>query len=240
MKNYQKLIYVFIGMILMGCVSATIIPVMASMAQKQISVLTGAQIYIDDIKLNPVDGNGKPVEVFIYNGTTYLPVRAISNAFNKAVVWEGKSSSVFVGKHSSDIPAASLEDMEYFYTEGTAGAWWSNIKDVSSGVKDNLSNIHYNGLFMNHPSPGADIYNINQKYSRFKGAFALYYDYKNTDTQAIYKIYGDDTLLFQSPVITKGAYPAQFDIDVTGVVQLKIQKTGGDQRGILSEAKFYN
>ena len=100
MERKERIKHLAICMIAMAVFSTMIMPVMADAIQKQIMVSTGVNIYIDDVKLNPVDANGKPVEVFIYNGTTYLPVRAISNAFGKPIMWDGKTRSVYIGKHT--------------------------------------------------------------------------------------------------------------------------------------------
>ena len=43
------------------------------------------------------DSSGKDNEAFIYNGTTYLPIRAVSEALGKDVSWDGKTSPVYVG-----------------------------------------------------------------------------------------------------------------------------------------------
>ena len=37
------------------------------------------KIYVDGIKIDPKDAAGNVVEPFIYNGTTYLPVRAVAD-----------------------------------------------------------------------------------------------------------------------------------------------------------------
>ncbi len=41
--------------------------------KRTITVYSGVDIYVDDARLDARDANGNPVEVFIYNGTTYLP-----------------------------------------------------------------------------------------------------------------------------------------------------------------------
>ena len=48
--------------------------------KRKITVYSGVDIYVDDARLDARDANGNPVEVFIYNGTTYLPVRAVGEA----------------------------------------------------------------------------------------------------------------------------------------------------------------
>lgn len=53
------------------------------------------KIYINNSLTAPKDGNGNPVEPFIYNGTTYLPLRAIAEALGKEVTWDG-STKVYI------------------------------------------------------------------------------------------------------------------------------------------------
>lgn len=44
------------------------------------------------------DANGQTVYPIIYNGTTYLPVRAVSAIMREPVEWDGGSKSVYIGK----------------------------------------------------------------------------------------------------------------------------------------------
>ncbi|MBQ3225306.1 MAG: cell wall-binding protein, partial [Oscillospiraceae bacterium] len=61
------------------------------------NVLThGVKIVIDGEKLTPTDVNGNIVEPIIYNGTTYLPVRAVATAIGKAVYWDGPNYTVYL------------------------------------------------------------------------------------------------------------------------------------------------
>jgi hypothetical protein len=56
--------------------------------QKTISVTyRDIKILIDGKELTPTDANGKVVEPFIYSGTTFVPLRAISEAFDAEVEW---------------------------------------------------------------------------------------------------------------------------------------------------------
>ena len=55
--------------------------------------------YVNDKQIVPTDVNGKTVDVLLYKGTTYLPVRAVANALDQAVAWDGASYSVYIGSH---------------------------------------------------------------------------------------------------------------------------------------------
>lgn len=79
------------------------LPTIASSLTKTINVTTGVQVYIDDIKIDTKDANGNPVEPFIHNGTTYLPVRAVADALKVDVAWEQSTNSVHLGKHTKKI-----------------------------------------------------------------------------------------------------------------------------------------
>ncbi len=65
-----------------------------------IPVLAGEDVisvYVDGVLIKPVNVNGEPVDPFIIDGTTYLPIRAMANAFGFDVDWNGETNSVFIG-----------------------------------------------------------------------------------------------------------------------------------------------
>lgn len=49
------------------------------------------------------DSTGKNIEPFIYNGTTYIPVRAVSEALGERVKWDGITQTVYVGEIPGDV-----------------------------------------------------------------------------------------------------------------------------------------
>lgn len=55
------------------------------------------KIAVDGNIITPKDASGNVVEPFIYNGTTYLPIRAIGEAIGKSVSWDQAAKTAYLG-----------------------------------------------------------------------------------------------------------------------------------------------
>jgi len=84
--------------------------VFAAPVQRTITaVYNNIQIYVDGIQIHPSDSTGNPVEPFSYNGTTYLPVRAVATALNKEVTWDPATNSIYLGQHPSTSSSSVIQ-----------------------------------------------------------------------------------------------------------------------------------
>jgi hypothetical protein len=218
MKKYGLRGFI-LGVFVTLLITMTITPISAAVS-KMISVSSGVSIYMDDVKLNPTDANGNPVEVFIYNGTTYMPVRAVSEAIGKAVSWDGATKSVYLGKHDNDTPVAMLYQLEYFTVD--------NGEFQTEKIKDNYGNDYYNGSVA-YDWYGSDRsteeYLVKGMYSRFAGKVVLQYasrSYDNGFYDPGVLIYADDILVYSTDRMEAGANIMNFDIDLSGVEKLKV------------------
>lgn len=63
------------------------------------------KIVLDGQTVTPRDANGSVVEPFIYDGSTYLPVRALANALGLGVGWDNDTSTVILTSSGSGTPA---------------------------------------------------------------------------------------------------------------------------------------
>ncbi len=226
-KNLKGFI---LGILFTVLVMQLIMPINAAMLGKTIQVMTGINIYMDDVKLTPKDSKGNSVEPFIYNGTTYLPLRAVAEALNKAVTWEGKTSSVYLGKHDSATPAVMLYDMDYFNSSGEFGE--------DSSVTDNFGVTYHNAL-RGYDGQWQE-YLLNGKYSRLNGKVVLRYAERSYDRDNCYvKIYVDDRLVYTTPPIKGGSPNAEFDIDLTGALKVKVQMYGSYKILAIVDAGLY-
>jgi len=69
------------------------------------SANTPIRIFVEGEHINLRDANGRTVHPQVINGTTYLPVRAIGEAFGRQVNWDNNSRSVFVGTRPANVPS---------------------------------------------------------------------------------------------------------------------------------------
>ena len=60
------------------------------------AVYRDIQIFVNGEFVVPTDADGNVAEPFIVDGTTYLPVRAISNALGCEVFWDDETSSISI------------------------------------------------------------------------------------------------------------------------------------------------
>lgn len=54
------------------------------------------KVYKDNVLCELKDSNGSVIEPFIYNGTTYMPVRGTAKLADMDVTWDGASKSVYL------------------------------------------------------------------------------------------------------------------------------------------------
>ena len=86
-------------------------------------------IEYNDIKVtldgNPVelkDAAGKTIEPFTYNGTTYLPVRAVADLLGVSVKWDGDTNTIYLGEAkyfdlSKVTYSGNTDSVRYTYDE---------------------------------------------------------------------------------------------------------------------------
>jgi len=108
------------GVVTTAFISAAVFTGFAEPVEKAINaVYNNIKLYVDGNLVKPKDAKGNDVEPFIYNGTTYLPIRAVSEALGKTVSWDSDTNSVYVGKKSEEELKETKEGTEVKETKGT-------------------------------------------------------------------------------------------------------------------------
>lgn len=200
------------------------------------------RVLIDGGEIVPKDANGNLTEPFIMNGTTYLPVRAVANAFGKDVEWDGATQSVYIGKKDQTKPDNYLHKVQYNdYKEGANG---SDFTIINGTITDYNNNVYTNGvLFYNEDSYNsvegdsdeANLlisYPLNSQYKNLKGKIVLPKAYDITTWEKKQDnlrtsgtdvwFYGDGRLLYKATNVT-ASMPFNVDINVKGVNQLTVK-----------------
>lgn len=165
------------------------------------------------------DTKGKQIEPFIYNGTTYLPLRAVAEALGKQVQWDKNTNTAFLGDgvvNTGEVNVALTEIMKPFSKDDTQViAKDGDYKKVTLAGKE-----YNNGLLFKTYSDekGHANFNLEGKYTNLTGLLGA--DQEGTTVKVDF--IGDGNLL-QSYDIVSGQLPVNVNLNVTGVRLLEIK-----------------
>ena len=194
----------FIAGVLIGIFSMSSTYVFASNATKT------AQISYQNIK---VVVDGVPVSInqqqepFIYNGTTYLPVRAIGDAFGKNVSWDGGSKTVYIGENPNQKNYLMTVCPPY------------ETDSVSTNETFKMGGKTYANGFKTYDSLSKAFFNLNGKYS------VMAFDLGHVDGAARnleVRVYLDGNLT-ETIEMGKEELPKHYTIALNNALQLKIE-----------------
>lgn len=213
-----------VGVVLASLVVSAI-PTMAERVSKSAElVYNNIKVVIDGKQADLKDAQGNSVEPFIVEGTTYLPVRAVANALNKAVSWDGATQTVYLGKNEEiEQPSVWLKDLETF----TGSMYTQTVDEIEFGgsdynykLTDNTGNVYKS--YMSTQSENVS-YLLDYKYSKFGGTFYLSKNDKSTEYGYRLLVYGDGKVIYHSKMITAGSKPIDFNVNVSNVSTMKIE-----------------
>ncbi len=168
-------------------------------------------IYINGVKFIPRDAGGDEVAPIAMGGTTYLPVRAIAQAFGKKVDWDGATSSVLI----KDASTVDTEKTYKIAAQGTQSAVTPDYNGSGSGLSVGVFTGAPGQIWRFEPVEGQDGFyfivnaesgcamDVNGQ-SRNPGATILQYNKGDGDNQKFmlvenadgsYKIYSKNSML---------------------------------------------
>lgn len=81
----------------------------ANTYRKTIAVTSGVNVEFNNEAIDMTDANGKAVEAFIYNGTTYVPIRAVSNAFGADIGYDRNTQTISIYDDFTEILIAAYK-----------------------------------------------------------------------------------------------------------------------------------
>ena len=210
------------------------------------AVYMNVRLVIDGEEIIPKDPDGKIVEPFIYNGTTYLPIRAIGEAFNKDVHWDGETATVYVGDIVKPAKEIYLYDKPYLeckipkefvagkekilenFGNGDFNRNYNKYVGFSLVTRENPSDLGLGEQFYNN----SVTYALNGTAKSVKGTL-IAPAFNNCDS-AEYSVnfYNESgKLLYQSPIMTESVSPIDFEFDTGKALKLKVEFNGHSDHG---------
>ncbi len=109
------------GVIATALVLAFIVPAYAAYQKQATLNYNDIKIKVDGEMMTPTDATGAVVQPFIIDGTTYLPVRAIANALDLSVNWDGETKTIDLmseDQPTEDNQLTEVENMEMTVSTG--------------------------------------------------------------------------------------------------------------------------
>lgn len=141
MRKHSKN-FIALALALVMCLTALPTAAFAA-AQPQANRTVPMDIMYRDIKITlngtqitPKDAAGNVIEPFVNAGTTYLPVRGISEALGLVVNWDGEANAVYLNTRPGEhTPEPAQPDYVGTNASKTINAAYRNIKITLDGVR---------------------------------------------------------------------------------------------------------
>ncbi|MCC8015535.1 MAG: copper amine oxidase N-terminal domain-containing protein [Eubacterium sp.] len=204
-----------------GIMVTAAVPVLAYNGSMNIlATFKNIKIYIDGAELTPRDSAGNVLEPFIYNGSTYLPIRAVGEAVGKTVSYDANSNSVYLG-NSSNSGATSYSNSQGIKLEPYQISEGCEAKNIELGGITYKNALQF-GSIANYYDEVYAYYNLSGQYTSVNLVYGGIDNSGSTDDTATIKFYGDNILLKEAN-INYGELPKNLALNVTGVSQLTIE-----------------
>ena len=216
------------GTLLTVLTLGTILPSSAA-TMKEIKVaMGGIKIYVDGNLKKPTDVNGNVVEPMIYDGTTYLPVRALTGMLtDKEVAWDQESQTVYIGQRpDAGVKSVPIDELEAYDTHSSSisSSSLQTGKDAQFTVLGDTYSP-FNRMLLR--GLGYRVYKLDSNYDSIHGKFIIpFNDLGSTaeSTLQFYNVdqYGEETLIKEYS--TKAGDPViDVDVNLQGCNFLKIR-----------------
>lgn len=237
--KFSKSIAMFaLGAVTAGLVMYTAVPALAASTLQTLQVVYGGiDVFVDGKLQVATDVNGNVVEPILYDGTTYLPLRAtVGMLTDMDVTWDGDTQSIYIGTvpDTQGVTASMAEthptdykgNKAFYYADYNAYA--SNHTIVSETIT--TFNEYINGSYT---------FDMGSQYQYIEGYFVIPYTAlgsSNKSTLTFYSVdqYGTETKLASYSAVA-GDDPIEVKVNVIGCNYVKIKYSSSSSDGC-----FYN
>ena len=192
------------------------------------------KIYKDNVPVEVKDVTGKVIEPFIYQGTTYLPVRGTSELAGMEVTWDGATRSVYLWDNIMPDGAMLLEVcMPYRISKGTTYLGTKSQYFNMAGKKYTDGFVLYDASSNN----STVFFNLDGKFSEMSCVVGHIDGQETNDTNV--NIYLDGNL-FDTITVKGNELPKNISIPCKDVLQLQIKLEDPNGKSNYADIGFGN
>ena len=177
------------------------------------AVYSNIKVYKDNVLCELKDANGTTIEPFIYNGTTYLPVRGAANLADMQVTWDGTNKSVYLWDEMVPEGTYFLEVCPPYDKSSYVTTYLA-----SKGQSFSMAGEKYSNGMTLYVRSGYALFNLNSKYETIECTIG------HTDSQDNEKTVSFivDGKVVQEVTLEPECLPKKVSIPVQYGLQLKI------------------
>jgi len=214
----MKIKRIIIGITLIALAASFTAGAFASDMVKEITahINYGLTMKLNNADFNPSENDGAAIRPITYNGRTYLPVRALSEALGIAVDYDGATETVYLG--DKEWTHYSTETFKTSFEGGTTKTSFT----TDSALLFASGKTFKSGLVMQTDmvgSPGAKIA-LNNKYQTIRLEVTA-----ELDSPATITIINTDSKTVYKSIDIRNGESAVIEADIAGAAEIKI---GGD------------
>ena len=211
----------------------TILPSSAA-TMKEIKVaMGGIKIYVDGNLKKPTDVNGNVVEPMIYDGTTYLPVRALTGMLtDKEVAWDQQSQTVYIGQRPDvGVKSVPIDELKIYQSNiaynAVSGVYTGKYAQFTV-LGDTYSPFNQMRLM----ESDYWVYKLDSNYDSIHGKFIIPFDNLGSTAESTLQFYnvdqyGEETLIKEYHT-KAGDAAIDVDVNLQGCNFLKIRGGAGN------------
>lgn len=211
---------------ILGVVTASLLTGGAALAKSYSDYIEvtydNIKVYKDNVLCELKDANGSVIEPFIYNGTTYMPVRGTAKLADMEVTWDGNTKSVYLWDDM--VPSGTfLMEVALPYETDTCSTYLSSKGqsfEMAGEKYSNGINLWYSGSYA--------LFNLNSKYSTIECTVG-HSDYNQQEKAVSFII---DGRTVKEVELEPDAMPKKVSIPVSYGLQMKVVASGHGDIGV--------
>lgn len=175
----------------------------------------GVKLESGGLEWTPKDAAGNKTPPITYNGSTYLPVRAVSDLLGVAVDWKKDSNTIYVGEKQDSVDLISFALEDDYNVQKTKDKQFT----VQAG-KDYKSGLLFSGI--NSASSEATLL-TKGTYQTAELTFAGIENERELTVQ----IMDENEIVFKEMKIAVASAPQSVTVDIQAAKKLMISVSGG-------------